>query len=380
VQSNLNLTFETLENGAGFMLTTPSSSSASVYFEDAPDDYLIGQTPDALIMQLSSEIRVTVFSDDGIVLYMSKDSEVPQSFTLRFENVHQIDSSDASLVLHVENTHIYVEFSDCYVANLDSDNLTVTMQGAEAKMEFKISDKAQNMSLRNVMFQSVDGNRLLIPSSKRIPEFIISIYDDADFKRPRPSRFGVPVISTVPGFVPDEWWGVDTPVVDKDLMELGVGTEKRKMYFRVISDQNIDVSLRNSLRMEIDMPAGVDTVVETVSIPLIYNGTSSGSLDTNDVFEGDYDFHVEDTVQYVDGFAYLSVKLPLRVQRNLPLVFQVSTDGTSFPSNPGTVQGAEVIDELSIGPVVVQSKEANSTQGSEASTSKNSKNGRKPKA
>ena len=222
---------------------------------------------------------------------------------------------------------------------------------------------------------------MIIPASKRIPEFIISIYDDADKNYPRPLRFGVPVISTVPS-LPQS--GEALYQEDKDLLELGVGTPVRKMFFLIISDQLIDVSLRDNLSLEIDLPSGTDTVEQTASVKLEYVNT----FDTNDVFSCEYDFHKEDTVNYVDGFAYLSVKMPLRIQRNLPIIFQVSSDGSEFnteidsediitESSGGLDDAVAIVDILSAETNAVQSK---LTQDSSAKKVKNKRSSRKPKA
>jgi hypothetical protein len=372
MQSIPNLTFETLDDRAGFTLTAPSNNYINIIFSDAPENFNIGQTQDALIMMISPDIRATAFNaGDNIALYLSKSSSMPQSFSLAFENIVSLDVRNHQVILHMSNMKIYIDFSDCVVVASDPTTITVSVSNADSKLEFSTQIKSAFAVMnQNVSMQSIDGGRMLIPSSRRIPEFIISIYDDSSFVRPRPSRFGVPVISTVPGFIPDSSWSVTVPQEDKDLMELGVGTEKRKMYFKIISDQTIEGSLRDNLQLEIDMPAGVDTVVETVSLPLTY----ISSADVNDIFTGSYDFHKEDTVNFVDGFAYLSVRLPLKIQRNLPLIFQVSTDGSTF-TNPTSLPVSSLpFDALSI-ENNVQPKLANSKQGSKAEKGKNNKNG-----
>lgn len=374
MQSIPSLTFETLDR-AGFTLTAPSNNYINILFVDAPENYNIGQTSDALIMMVSDDIRATAFnSGDNIALYLSKSSVVPQSFTLAFENIVSLDVKNHQVILHMSNMKIYIDVSDCSVIVSDPTSITILVSEADSKLEFSTQIKSSIAAMnQNVSMQSVDGGKMLIPSSRRIPEFIISIYDDSSFVRPRPSRFGVPVISTVPGFIPDSSWSVTVPQEDKDLMELGVGTEKRKMYFKIISDQTIEGSLRGNLQLEIDMPAGVDTVIETVSLPLTYVSSS----DVNDIFSGSYDFHKEDTVNFVDGFAYLSVRLPLRIQRNLPLIFQVSTDGSTFTNSTTLPVGSLPFDALSL-ENNVQPKLANSKQGLKAEKGKNNKNGQKP--
>ena len=378
MQGTPNITFETLENQYGFTLTTISNNFVNVICSDAPEDYILGQTSEAIIFMMSSDVRATAFtSEDAVVLLLTTDSNIPQSFSISFENIVSSDIKKNQIILHLSNTKIFVDITDCTILNSDSHSLTILMTGEEATIEFYTQVKsvsASSATLRNVSMFSVDDGKMLIPPSKRMPEFIISIYDDEDCKRPRPLRLGVPVISTLPGFIPDDSWNITVPQVDKDLMNIGVGASSRKMYFKVISDQNIDGSLRDKVKLEINLPAGVDTVARDVSIPLTYNSSS----DANDIFDGSYDFKKEDTVDYVDGFAYLSVRLPLRIQRNLPLTFQISTDGISFDYSTGPLPDVISVDALSVDKKAVQTKIVKSNQGMTGLKKKNNKNVNKP--
>lgn len=380
MQSNIGLTFEAINGHAGFLLTSPLGDVVSVVFEEAPSNYFLGSTNDAVIYMITDDIRLTTYNSGGdIILHLEKSTNMPHSFTIKLVNLTKVElSGNDHAILHLANSKIYLDLIDSVIVNHSNEDITITMSGTEAQCQFSAQATASIMTSKAVVIQSVDGSKLLIPASKRIPEFIISIYDDAAWKRPRPSRFGVPVISTVPGFIPDDSWEVTVPIADKDMMELGVGTESRTMYFRVISDQEIDASIRDNVKLEIDLPAGSDTVVETVSIPLTYDSTLAGSQDTNEVFSGSYVFHREDTVDYVDGFAYLSVRLPLRVQRNLPLLFQVSTTGTPFEDPLDSVPIDEV-EPLSVDINAVQPIVANSIQGTTEAEGKKKKSGRKPK-
>jgi hypothetical protein len=383
MESNLNLMFETLQNTAGFRLTTSSSNSVDVIFTDSPIVDFSGHTSSTVMFQASDEIKATVFnSDEKIVLYLTKNTTIPQAFSLKFNNIASITKiDDTHLKLNVYNSVIYIELQDCNINSIDNNSASIIVTNSDAIIQFSLKSLVVN-SLTNVTMQSLDDNRMVIAPSKRIPEFIISVFDDSEYNYPRHMRFGVPVISTVPT-VPQS--GENIYQEDKDLLELGVGTDSRKMHFLVASDQKIDAALRDNLTLEIDLPSGSDTVVETASIPLEYVKT----VDTNDIFSCKYVFNKEDTVNYVDGFAYLSVKMPLRIQRNLPLIFQVTSDGTNYEDVDGTTVVEEAsggidisegeIQPLSVGNIV-QPKLINGKQGSGTKNGKNKKSSRKPKA
>lgn len=385
MQSNLGLTFETLSGEAGFKLTTASNYSIDVLFEDSPNTEYTSQTTSAIIFQASDEIKATSFISDGnVVLYLNKKTNIPMVFGVKFRHLTSLTKNNENqLKININGVLIYVDLKDCQVVNSDANSISVSMSGSDATIQFSTQIVSVS-SLSSVAIQSVDESRMVIPASKRIPEFIISIYDDADNNYPRPLRFGVPVISTVPS-LPQS--GETLYQEDKDLLELGVGTPTRKMFFLIISDQLIDVSLRDNLSLEIDLPSGTDTVEQTASVNLEYVNT----FDTNDVFSCEYDFHKEDTVNYVDGFAYLSVKMPLRIQRNLPLTFQVSSDGSEFVDEnddgiaieeaSGGVEDVVVgVDALSVETNAVQPKLTGDTQDSDAKKVKNKRSSRKPKA
>lgn len=380
MQANLGLIFETLTKEAGFRLTTPSGNSTDVIFEDSPSAIYVGQTTSAIIFQASENIKATSFMSDGnVVIYFNKNTNVPQAFSLKFKDTTITKINDNQIKININGLIVYVDLKDCYIVNNDTNSISIMMGDSDATIEFS-TQLSVISSLSNVSIQSVDDSRMVVPVSKRIPEFIISIYDDSRGNYPRPLRFGVPVISTVSS-VPQS--GETLYQEDKDLLELGIGTKSRKMYFWVISDQLIDESLREQLSLEIDLPSGSDTVEQTASLQLEYVET----VDTNDIFTCVYDFHKEDTVNYVDGFAYLSIKMPLRIQRNLPLTFQVSSDGVAyentgsfesvFESSGGVDEFVGDIDLLSFETNAVQ---LNNAQDYQAKNGKKKKDNQKPKS
>lgn len=380
MQTNLGLIFETLTKEAGFRLTTPSNNSIDVIFEDSPTKEYVGQTQSAIIFQASENIKATSFISDGnVVVYFNKNTNVPQTFSLKFKNTTLTKVNDNQIKININGLIIYVDLKDCSIINNDIDSISILMGDSDATIEFSTQINAIG-SLSTVSIQSVDNNRMVVPASKRIPEFIISIYDDSSINYPRPLRFGVPVISTVSS-VPQS--GETLYQEDKDLLEIGVGAKSRRMFFLVISDQLIDESLREQLSLEIDIPSGSDTVKKTASVSLEYVKT----IDTNDIFSCFYDFHKEDTINYVDGFAYLSIKMPLRIQRNLPLTFQVSSDGVVYEDTDGfdSVEESSGGADEPVGDVDILSFETNAvqpnnTQDYQAKNRKNKRDNLKPKS
>jgi hypothetical protein len=162
-------------------------------------------------------------------------------------------------------------------------------------------------------------DKFYVAPNGRIPEWSIGVFDDSSFARPRPIRLGVPVISTVPTN------GPNLTVADTDTIQTGVGTPSRIMYFRIVSSEAVPPAI--SPQLLIYLPNGLDTVSTPVVVPMQH--VSDDTINGRTVYSASYEFHVEDAVNYVDGFTYLSVEVPLVVRRTLPLEINVGLNGTS---------------------------------------------------
>jgi len=76
--------------------------------------------------------------------------------------------------------------------------------------------------------------------------------------------------------------------------------------------------------LHIYLPAGLDTIQEPIAAEMSRQISTDS---TRSVFHASYAFHKEDTVNYVDGFAYLSVYMPMEINTNLPIAMAVTTTG-----------------------------------------------------
>jgi hypothetical protein len=160
-------------------------------------------------------------------------------------------------------------------------------------------------------------------------EFSISVYDDPNRKILRHVRYGVPVVSTVP-VSGSGLTNTQEAIYVKQMIEEGVGTKFRTMYFRVFSSRNLGSTTPPHLY--IFLPNGLDTVSNPVVIPLTAETLSSPNFNQDySVFIGEYDFYREDTAKFVDGFAYLGVYLqPTKVYSGLPLIVKTNASGARF--------------------------------------------------
>jgi hypothetical protein len=181
------------------------------------------------------------------------------------------------------------------------------------------------------------GDPYQVGAGDRWPEWAISVYDYKDasgtLRRPRPVRLGVPVISTVA--TEGDWThnakadyqGTSTDNLepqekfDIEQTRTGRAARSRRIYFLAVCDNDINDQTPSLL---IHMPSGIDTVrytPETVSLQK-YKGSARQ-------WWGYYDFHQEDGQEFVDGYCYLSVALPMSVVRPLPLRLRYKATGFS---------------------------------------------------
>lgn len=354
-----SLSIETVAGRAGFNLVTPGNHSVSFDFIEAPDNAYVGNTSSAVVFYAAEEIRATCFMMDAKVsITFSKSSSVPQLFTVSIKNVVLPEvQAVQQMLFSCGNEAVMIEAFDALLTTNSNNELLVLMQGTDGRIEMSLAGVGAAFKAANVSMLAL-GDKYVVSASARIPEFSIGVFDafdGEDFSRPRPVRLGVPVISTVPGYIPTPDEDDTIPQAERDLLKYGTGTESRTMYFRVISNVPLASSMRDELRLQIALPDGNDMVKEPVDVELEYlerivvNPNGNPELATGrDIFKAQYDFHREDTVNYVDGFAYLSVYLPMTIQRHLPLKMQVEGTGSGFGST-APVEGHSTFSGLSVG-------------------------------
>lgn len=179
------------------------------------------------------------------------------------------------------------------------------------------------------MFGVAPTSFTIVQADDKPVEFSVSIYDDPERKRLRHVRFGAPVISTVPVSGP----GLTDPneaAYVHQMIEEGIGSEYRTMYFRVFSSRRLNAITPPNLY--IFLPGGLDTVNNQIVIPLVAEVLASPNFNQDySVFTGEYNFYREDAVTFVDGYAYFGVYLqPVKIYSGLSLTVKTNATGTPF--------------------------------------------------
>jgi hypothetical protein len=165
-------------------------------------------------------------------------------------------------------------------------------------------------------------SNIFVPIGSRGPEFSLGIFDKiSPFSHPRPIRFGVPIISTVPAH------GESLTNTEQIYYDKGLGPDSKTMYFRLVCNQELDVDL--PVKLLIYLPNGLDTV----SVPDSIDMTLISSPGDNSVYSGSYVFYKEDTTFTVDGFTYFSVYINTIQQISIPLKIQDQSADFTKPTD-----------------------------------------------
>ena len=270
------------------------------------------------------DLSIIVFKhDDTVVVQFTNKIATPEGYTIQFnDNIEMIGNNS----FNVSDVFVLCERSTCMASG---NQLNIYPSGTHSIVTLYMpNDSAKAMtSIVAMNARAMSSGTYVVTSNGVLPEFSIAVFDDASRTVPRPMRLGIPVISTVPIY------RAGLSESELQVLEIGLGTTKRTMYFKIISNVVIPDDVEPVLH--IYLPAGLDTVDEPVAVEM----TRQVSTDsTRSVFYASYAFHKEDTVDYVDGFAYLSVYMPMEINTDLPVAMAV------------TATGAEIVDQYEDNP------------------------------
>ena len=320
-----------------FSVTTPDGEAVHIRFLNAPIDLSYGQLEDAATFLASDGVWCTVFMEDSsIVAVLTREYDMPIDLSLA---ITPGTPEDVGVSCVVQGGSLKKD--------ADSDNLW-NLRISDMELRFVLADKNSVGGVSDVhpAAQSVvsptfstlaTGDPYQVGAYERWPEWAVSIFDYMDttgtLHRPRPIRYGVPVISTVA--VDGDWTKVtktDYQGTTVDNMETqekfdieqvrtGRPAPYRRMYFLCVCDNDI---IDQSPFLLVYLPSGIDTV-RFVPVYIALQKYKANSKQ----WWCYYDFHQEDGLEYVDGYCYLSVYIPMTVVRPLPLRLRYKTTGFS---------------------------------------------------
>lgn len=264
-------------------------------------------------------------NDNLIFNFNSIDNHLSIEFIKNnFINYSLILKIDYDILLEVStNTFIFSKGFRNYV--LISEDCLFELDN-EGILTIRIPNSANLLALYYYedYFISVKELNFTITEDDYDPEFSIGTFDDSLYTIPRQIRHGIPIISTVPSSITSA-----SSTADIDTYNLGFGKDTRTIYFRIICNKILENTLSvndlSSFKLKIYLPNGLDTVRPALYVPMYF---VHKVVDQNiSIYRASFEFNkqgIYNGVEYVDGYMYFDVHVPLTIQKTLGFEFDFS--------------------------------------------------------
>lgn len=258
---------------------------------------------------------VSESKDGTFILNLFSKDELPKSAVLKINFDSIISYNNNELVFSIYSD-IYTLSAQNTLIELDDEAYITVRYSKDSSIVFsKYSEVAKILAF--------ETNATFIDDTTYMPEFSISCFDDSNFVYPRQIRQGVPIISTVPSFIDS-----NSSTADIQSYNNGKGTVSKTIYFRVICNkvmETISIGETSLMELKIYIPNGLDTVKPAIYRPMTL--VSNDSTNNISIYSANYDFYEQgnfDGIDYVDGYMYCDVQVPLTVQKSIPIEFDFS--------------------------------------------------------
>lgn len=267
------------------------------------------------VLHINQNLKCNIENNSNNLDFIFINSSISSSSFLLKIDFDMLLEVNSNYITFFKNSFTYVLVGENCQFDLDKEEiLTVRVPNQNSKITLYYYD---NYFLSTRAYIS---GTTTIDENSYMPEFSISVFDDSLFTRPRPIRQGVPIVSTVPSFI-----NSTSSSTDENYFESGKGPEKRTLYFRIICNkvmENISENAESSMKLKVYMPNGLDTVKTAIYRPmyLSQNDNTNGIS----IYYASHDFYVQGNfngIEYVDGYMYCDVQVPLTVRRTLPIEF-----------------------------------------------------------
>lgn len=299
------------------LLNVSIESSTEVLFEfsirNMVDAEIVSMKGGESINIRKGDLKIIIFKhDDAVITQFINKTATPEGYVLQFnENINTIGNNS----FNIQEVFVSCERCTC-MTNDNQLNIYPSGNHSIVSIYMPKDSFAAMANIGAMEARGMSSGAYIVTNSGVLPEFSIAVFDDSSRTTPRPMRLGIPVISTIPVYR----GGLSES--ELQVVEIGLGTTKRTMYFKIISNVVIPDNIEPVL--QIYLPAGLDTI----STPVAAEMVRQVSVDsTRSVFHASYTFHKEDTIDYVDGFAYLSVYMPMEINTDLSIAMAVTTTG-----------------------------------------------------
>lgn len=290
------------------------------------------------ILQIDDLLDINFISSEGSFSDIENPIiKVQEKFSLYFESHSDhiqfgiLNTSNSSvnflikidydiLLDHNPKEIVFGKFNNTYV--LTGQNVIFELDNEDV-LTVRLSSDAANLNLYyyNDLYSNIKGFSFTVSEGDFDPEFSIGSFDDSLFNVPRQIRQGVPIISTVPSKIINT-----SSSADIDSYNLGLGKDTRTIYFRIICNKILEDSLNtndlSTLKLKIYLPGGLDTVRPAIYVPMYF--IQKLTDENYSIYRASFDFVKQgfyNGVEYVDGYMYFDVFVPLSIQKTLAFEF-----------------------------------------------------------
>ena len=259
--------------------------------------------------------------DDTLFFNFDNTNNLKNLFLLNFNYDILVEVKFNSILFAKDDYNYYVTSDDC-LFEVDNEGVVIVRindKSSSIKLSYYNHHKKQD-SFKTLSYAT---DATFITENDYVPEFSIATFDDSNFTISRPIRQGVPIISTVPSFVVG-----NSSAADVSFFNTGKGNYYKTIYFRIICNkimENISPNDLSEMQLKIYMPNGLDTVKTA-----IYNNmylVSNDSTNNYSIYRSSFNFYIQgnyDGIDYVDGYMYTDVHVPLTVQTIMPVEIDFS--------------------------------------------------------
>ena len=297
LQSNLN------DNNLDVVI---GQNKLKITLMDAPTNSCLGAISQAIAYQIEENFHIALYAENNKlnILYTQESPKV-RSINIKLESFESFNFQKNKAIGKFGKLNIAIDVIDGTIVTFNKGILTLSTSSPDLRIEMYQVDSNKDFVALNYFSPLTIDSKIFVPIGSRGPEFSIGIFDHV-WTHPRPIRFGVPVISTVPAH------GEDLTDEEQYYYDQGKGPKSKTMYFRVVCSQELSSDL--PVKLLIYLPNGLDTITNPIAVSLTKISVSGPS-----VYSASYVFYEEDTVFTVDGFVYFSVYVDIIQQIALPI-------------------------------------------------------------
>lgn len=272
------------------------------------------------ILILSENLSCNILSNENNIKFILDNSAVSSNiFLLKINFDILFEFSNDTLIFSKNNITYVLNCENCL---FEIDNEQVITVRVSSDSSYLGLYYYENYIVKAESFYTTSNN---IDENTYMPEFSISIFDVYDaltvgFDKSRPVRQGVPIISTVPSFVDS-----NSSSEDQNYFNLGKGPDKKTIWFRIVCNklmENLSLNQLSEMKLKIYMPNGLDTVKTAIYRPMYF--LSNDAVNKISIYYASHDFYIQgvfDGIEYVDGYMYCDVQVPMTVTKSISVEF-----------------------------------------------------------